>query len=40
MIIVSLVIIWAVSQCLPYSEFKWLNQNEIDKFDVNSIEKN
>ena len=23
---------------LPYSEFKWLNQNEIDKFDLSSIE--
>ena len=26
-------------QYLPYSGFKWLNQKEIDRFDVNSIEK-
>ena len=24
-----------VSQYLPYSEFKWLNQKEIDRFDIN-----
>ena len=29
---------WAMSQYLPYNEFKWLNQKEIDKFGVNSIE--
>ena len=29
-----------MSQCLHHSEFKWLNQNKIDKFIVNSIEKN
>ena len=29
-----------MSQYLPYSKFKWLNQKEIDKFDVNSIGKN
>ena len=29
-----------MSQYLHYSEFKWLNQNKIDKFIVNSIEKN
>ena len=29
---------WAMSQYLPYGEFKWLNQKEIDKFDLNSIE--
>ena len=28
-----------MSQYLHYSEFKWLNQNKIDKFIVNSIEK-
>ena len=28
---------WAMSQYLPYGGFKWLNQKEIDKFDVNSI---
>ena len=29
--------VWAMSQYLPYGGFKWLNQKEIDKFDVNSI---
>ena len=29
-----------MAQYLPYGEFKWLNQNEIDKTDVNSIEEN
>ena len=28
------------SQYLPYSRFKWLNQKEIHRFDVNSIEEN
>ena len=31
---------WAMSQYLPYGQFKWLNQKEIDKFDLNSIEEN
>ena len=31
---------WVVSQHLSYSEFKRLNKQEIDKFDVNSIGKN
>ena len=31
---------WVMSQYLPYSEFKWLNQKEIDKFCSNSIEEN
>ena len=31
---------WVMSQYLPYGEFKCLNQKEIDKFDVNSIEEN
>ena len=31
---------WAMSQYLPYGKFKWLNQKEIDKFDVNSTECN
>ena len=31
---------WGMSQYLPYSGFKWSNQKEIDKFDVNSIKKN
>ena len=31
---------WALSQYLPYSEFKWLNQKEIDRFDVDSIGEN
>ena len=25
---------------MPYSEFKWLNQKEIDKFDINLISEN
>ena len=32
--------VWARSQYLPYSRFKWLNQKEIDRSDVNSIEEN
>ena len=31
---------WAMSQYLLYGGFKWLNQKEIDKFDVNLIECN
>ena len=31
---------WAMSQCLPYSGFKWLNQKEIDKLLLNLIECN
>ena len=31
---------YAMSQYLPYSGFKWLNQKEINRFDVNSIGKN
>ena len=30
----------AMSQYLQYSGFKWLNQKEIDRFDVNSLEEN
>ena len=30
---------WAISQYFPYSGFKWLNQREIDGFDVNPIEE-
>ena len=26
-----------MSQYLPYSEFKWLSQKEINKFDINLI---
>ena len=29
-----------MSQYLPYGGFKWLNKEEIDKFDVNSIKEN
>ena len=29
-----------MSQYLLYSEFKWLNEKEIDKFDVGSIGEN
>ena len=28
---------WAMSQYLPCSRFKWLNQKGIDRFDVNSV---
>ena len=31
---------WVMSQYLSYSEFKWLNKKEIDKFDQNLIGKN
>ena len=31
---------WAMSQYLPYSEFKWLNQKEVSGFCLNSIEEN
>ena len=31
---------WAMSQYLFHGKFKWLNQKEIDKFDVNSIGEN
>ena len=31
---------WAMSQYLPYSEFKWLNKKEISSFCLNSIDKN
>ena len=31
---------WAMSQYLPYSEFKWLNKKKYDKLDVNSISEN
>ena len=31
---------WAMSQYLPGSKFKWLNQKEIDKFDVNLTGEN
>ena len=29
-----------MSQYLPYSGFKWLSQEKINRFDVNSIEEN
>ena len=31
---------WTVSQYLPYSGFKWLNQKEIIDFCLNSISEN
>ena len=31
---------WAMSQYIPYSEFKWLNQKQIDRFDLNLISEN
>ena len=30
----------AMSQYLPYGQFKWLNQKEIDKYDVNLVNDN
>ena len=30
---------WVNSQYLPQSDFKWLNQKYIDKFDLNFIKK-
>ena len=30
---------WTMSQYFPYSEFKWLNQIEINKFDLNFLMK-
>ena len=31
---------WAVSQYLPYSGFKWLNQKQINDFFLNSVSEN
>ena len=31
---------WAMSQYLPYSEFKWLSEKEISRFCLNSISEN
>ena len=31
---------WAMSQYLPYSGFKWLNQKEIDQLLLNLISEN
>ena len=31
---------WAMSQHLPYSGFKWLNQKEISNFCLNSVREN
>ena len=31
---------WTMNQYFPYGGFKWLNQKEIDKFDVDSISEN
>ena len=31
---------WAMSQYLPYSGFKWLNQKEISDFCLNSVSEN
>ena len=31
---------WALSQYLPYSKFKLLNQKEIHKFDANLVNEN
>ena len=31
---------WAMSQYLPFSEFRWLNQKEVDRLNVDSIGEN
>ena len=31
---------WVMSKYLPYGAFKWLSQEEIKNFDVNSINEN
>ena len=31
---------WAMSQCLSYSKFEWLNKKEISRFCLNSISEN
>ena len=31
---------WAVSQYLPSSRYKWLNREEDNRLDVDSIEEN
>ena len=31
---------WEMSQYLPYNEFKWLNEKEVNRFCLNSIEEN
>ena len=31
---------WGMSQPLPYGEFHWLSEKEINKFYVNSISEN
>ena len=31
---------WPMIHYLPYGRFKWLNQKEIDRFHVNSIDEN
>ena len=30
---------WAMTQYLPTSKFKWLNQKEINRFNINTISK-
>ena len=31
---------WAMSQYLPYREFKWLNKKEISDFYLSSVSEN
>ena len=31
---------WAMTQYLPYGEFKWLSKKEIDEFDLNLVKEN
>ena len=30
----------ATTQYLPYGEFKWLSEKEIDEFDLNLVKEN
>ena len=31
---------WAMTQCLPYGGFSWMTEEEIDYFDISSVEEN
>ena len=32
--------VWTMSQYLPYGNFKWMSEKEINKFDLTSIKEN
>ena len=32
--------VWTISQYLPYGNFKWMSEKEINKFDLASIKEN